>query len=330
MLRLLFLLALLTATAFAQTSPGIQSYTTNIVSTGASVSLSSTGIAFHKLSWTTSGTVSTCTTSLDTSTDGISWSVGGAVTAQTCTSPGSSTTTNVSTNFLRINITVISGGGFVTVTWNGWVTSPTSGGSNTANNGQVGAVATYAAAGGSTTIGPDANLTSNGTGTFTIGAAGSGIGVLKIAGSTSGTPTVATCSAICNTIQSGTAWQYTAVSPISLTAGPLTTTLATGTAPFTVTSTTPVSNLTTVPTTYNHSGVQQVNAHLVVDSGTLVGGTLTVTFTGSATFTSSASYACTTDDSTALNPLDITYTSGSVVVFNGTTTDTFRYICAGN
>jgi hypothetical protein len=87
----------------------------------------------------------------------------------------------------------------------------------------------------------------------------------------------------------------------------------------------PVSN-----PVYNHSGAIQTTPHTVIDSGTLAGGTLTVTFTGSAVYTSLSSYVCVPIDTTALNPMDVTYTSGSVVVFNGTGTDTFRYVCTGN
>jgi hypothetical protein len=41
-----------------------------------------------------------------------------------------------------------------------------------ANSGTAGELATYAAAGGSTVVGPDAGLISSGTGTLTVGAVG--------------------------------------------------------------------------------------------------------------------------------------------------------------
>lgn len=97
-----------------------------------------------------------------------------------------------------------------------------------------------------------------------------------------------------------------------------------------VVGTSPVSNLNAAPTTYNHSGTQAVTPHVVSDSSSFTTGTVTVTFTGSAVFTSSASYSCTATDTTASNSISVTYTSGSSVTFNGTGTDTFRYLCVGN
>ena len=60
-------------------------------------------------------------------------------------------------------------------------------------------------------------------------------------------------------ISSGTNLQIDSMSAT----GQVASTLATGTAPFSITSTTPVANLTAVPTTYDHSGTQQTATHLV-------------------------------------------------------------------
>lgn len=107
--------------------------------------------------------------------------------------------------------------------------------------------------------------------------------------------------------------------------------VATGTAPLTIASTTPVANLTTVPTTYNAAGTQQTGVHIVKDSGTLSGGTLVVTLTGSAAFTSSSTYSCAAnDDTSGVTAITVVYTSGTSVTFNGTTSDAFRYVCVGN
>jgi hypothetical protein len=69
----------------------------------------------------------------------------------------------------------------------------TGSGTVSVNNGTAGAIANYAAAGGSTTVGPDANLvdasntlTYLGSGGFTAGANGGAAGVLNLKGSTSG------------------------------------------------------------------------------------------------------------------------------------------------
>jgi hypothetical protein len=97
----------------------------------------------------------------------------------------------------------------------------------------------------------------------------------------------------------------------------------------TIGSTTPVANLTTSPATYDHAGTQRTNAHIVVDSGKLSEGTLTVFFSGAAAFSNSCSYACTVNGSTG-NDFRGIYTSGSSVTFNGTGADSFRYLCVGN
>lgn len=110
----------------------------------------------------------------------------------------------------------------------------------------------------------------------------------------------------------------------------------TGTSPFVIGSTTPVSNLTAVPTTYNAAGTQQINTHVVEDTGTLVSGTpstATITLAGSAVFTSNTSYKCTvTNSTTPANGLGIAYTDGSHFVVTGpnTVTDSFSFHCVGN
>lgn len=111
--------------------------------------------------------------------------------------------------------------------------------------------------------------------------------------------------------------------------GQTTSTLATGTAPFSITSTTPVVNLTTVPTTYDHSGTQQTATHLVQDSCTL-GTDCGVTLTGSAVYTNSTSYTCVCEDDTAINACQVNQTSGSAFTITGTGTDAIRYVCVGN
>jgi hypothetical protein len=112
--------------------------------------------------------------------------------------------------------------------------------------------------------------------------------------------------------------------------GQLSNNLATGTPPFVITSTTPVPNLTTVPTTYNHSGTQQTAVHIVEDTATLSTGAVTVTLVGSAQFTSNATYSCTANDNTAANPVQVTQTSASSITFTGTGSDVVHYICVGN
>lgn len=118
-LRIVALILCLGVPALAQQS-GLQNFTTSAVATQTSVSLAQTGINYHKLQWTTSGTVSTCTVSLDTSPDNSTWTVGGAIGGQTCTSAGSSAIFLATANFVRINVSTISGGGSITATWLGY------------------------------------------------------------------------------------------------------------------------------------------------------------------------------------------------------------------
>jgi hypothetical protein len=81
---------------------------------------------------------------------------------------------------------------------------------------------------------------------------------------------------------------------------------------------------------YSTGGTLQASPHLVNGSGSLSGGTLVVTLTGSAVFSSSSSYVCSPDDSTGINGIEVTYTSGSSFTLTGTGTDSVRYTCVGN
>lgn len=105
--------------------------------------------------------------------------------------------------------------------------------------------------------------------------------------------------------------------------------IATGTAPLVVTSTTPVVNLTAVPVTYNKSGTQQTNAHIVQDSCTL-GTDCAVTLTGASVFTNSTSYTVVCQDDTAIAACNVVQASGSAFTITGTGTDVIRYIAIGN
>lgn len=112
------------------------------------------------------------------------------------------------------------------------------------------------------------------------------------------------------------------------TAVPLDLTIATGTAPLVVASTTPVANLAATPTTYNHSGTQQTNAHDIVDSCTL-GTDCAVTLAGAAVYTSSTSYTCLAQDQTAAAATKVVQSAGNAFTITGTGTDSIRYHCSG-
>ncbi len=118
--------------------------------------------------------------------------------------------------------------------------------------------------------------------------------------------------------------------PKAVTAATLASTVATGTAPLTVASTTPVANLTAVPTTYTAAGTQQTAVHIVTGSVTLASGAGTLTLSGAAAFTSSTTYACSATDNTAANAVKLTQSSGTSISLTGTTTDAISVVCVGS
>lgn len=113
LLLLILLLSFMTGSVVAQTT--LLQYTYQIVmsnqtSTGTlSGNITLSGSTFHQLVWNVSGTVATCSVQVDSSSDGISWTSGGVIASQTCTSNGSIVSASVVSNFVRINLTAISG-----------------------------------------------------------------------------------------------------------------------------------------------------------------------------------------------------------------------------
>jgi hypothetical protein len=107
-----------------------------------------------------------------------------------------------------------------------------------------------------------------------------------------------------------------------------TVTTISGLAPFSVQSTVPVANLTTVPTTYNHSGTQQFNTHLVFDTVQLSGGTMGVTLTGSAVFNNA--FVCTATDNTNPDAVQVSTSGGNQIAFKGNGNDFIGYVCVGD
>jgi hypothetical protein len=147
--------------------------------------------------------------------------------------------------------------------------------------------------------------------------------------------------------QNHTSITFDATTPFSSgthTAPSFTSSVATGTAPLTVTSTTTVPNLTvsnhpkvqSCGTTSTCSHTALTTAQIIVGSAPLVSGTpSTVTITGfSPAFTSTTSYDCNVTDETnaANNLLKVVNTSASSITITGpaTNTDTISYVCIGN
>jgi hypothetical protein len=163
--KLFFVAALALALAGpAMAQNGLLSFTFTAVTSSSAIPNIGTGIGFHKMTWNVIGTAATCTVALDSSADGVTWTPGGAIVGQTCTSNGASAVTAGTFNYVRMTTTAFSCTGVcsVSVTWTGYVNSPGGGGTVSPNNGSAGAIANYAAAGGSTTVGPDATLVDNG------------------------------------------------------------------------------------------------------------------------------------------------------------------------
>lgn len=126
--------------------------------------------------------------------------------------------------------------------------------------------------------------------------------------------------------------------------GQVTSTLATGTAPLVIASTTTVPNLTisnhpkvqACGTTSTCSATAMTSGQIVQGSAALVSGTPSaVTITAiSPAFTSTATYNCTATEITnpANNLLSVTKVSGSSITITGpnTLTDVVGFICVGN
>lgn len=128
LLKYLFIVLLLLPVSARADGMLANKFTTAVA--GTSINNIGTSIAHHQITWNVSGTASVCTVALDTSADGITWSAGGAIAGQTCTSNGTSTVANVIANYVRINMTAltVAAGSSVTVTWNGYINTPSSGG----------------------------------------------------------------------------------------------------------------------------------------------------------------------------------------------------------
>jgi len=124
----LLLMLLLPGLARAQTIQylGMQSYTFTATGPYVTINTTGSGIGWHQLTWTKVGTINTCQIKLQQSPDGTTWS--DLIAATTCTSNGQSAATNVVATYVRMNMTVLSGGGSVTVVWTGYANNPAGGG----------------------------------------------------------------------------------------------------------------------------------------------------------------------------------------------------------
>jgi hypothetical protein len=93
------------------------------VAAGTVVALTGERAVYHRIYWYPIGTVSTCQVKLEQSADGSS-GFSDLIAAQTCTSAGVSAYTSGSANFVRPNVTTLSGGGAVFVVYEGFNGDP--------------------------------------------------------------------------------------------------------------------------------------------------------------------------------------------------------------
>lgn len=113
------------------------------------------GAHFYKFTWNVTGTVSACTIALDSSPDGTTWTAGGIIAGQACTTNGTFTSGSVTFNYYRVNPNAsITGTGSVTMNTSGYATNPASG----TGGGCIATVATLVATCG-TTAGTIASVT---------------------------------------------------------------------------------------------------------------------------------------------------------------------------
>jgi hypothetical protein len=107
--------------------------------------------------------------------------------------------------------------------------------------------------------------------------------------------------------------------------------VSTGTPPFVVNSTTPVTNLTASPTAYISSGATVAGAHIVQGFVSATTSGTAVTLSGAAAFTNSTSYVCTLGSAGAFQNYVWGATSGSSFsVASQSSTANISYICSGN
>jgi len=124
--RLLFVVFLLAFPTFADDYAMYFSYVgtaTGAASSSAQKQIG-TSVAYHKLAWNKSGAVSKCEVVVEQSATGTSgWT--DLVTAQTCTSNGTSTIFGASANYVRITFsTPVTGTGSVTASYSGYINLP--------------------------------------------------------------------------------------------------------------------------------------------------------------------------------------------------------------
>lgn len=320
---------LLSSLSFAQITT--QNVTTFTTASQAPVIVNNigSGTHFYRFTWNVTGTVSACTIALDSSPDGTTWTAGGIIAGQACTTNGTFTSGSVTFNYYRINPNAsITGTGSVIMNTSGYATNPAGGGVA----GCITVVASLSASCGTTagtiasvTDGSTASDCTTGSGTNKNACIYSGT-VWNFAGSAAGAPAFSAITPGTNTgalvigtggsltvSGSGTnnATNINGVSMASLATGIYKNTTATG-VPVIATAntdyTTPSGNIT--GTSGGLTGIPNITVGTITPT-TISGGAFSGTFTGTPTFSGNIAFTGTPTFSNTL-ALNTTGTSGGL------------------
>lgn len=113
-----FLLLGLGVSASAQSVQIQTGMTATAATTGSGIATPTT--YYHQVTWTVSGTVATCSFTIDSSSDNSSWSSGGVIPATTCTSGGVTGLINAAVGYIRINLGTFTGSGKINIQYAGY------------------------------------------------------------------------------------------------------------------------------------------------------------------------------------------------------------------
>lgn len=173
--RFLAVVLLLTGAAWAQTGYNAsRTFVSNIVAADIGLQQSS-HIIYHQVAWAVTNAPASCTFTVDSSVDGVTWTGGGIIGSTSCTAAsGSTVITLANANFIRLDVTALTAASVLTLNYTGWAFNPSGTG--------------------------DAGFSSNGAGVLTLGATGVGNGGITYKGTTSGTIGPIGCTAAACTI----------------------------------------------------------------------------------------------------------------------------------
>lgn len=121
--RVILFILLLSITGVCEAQQSFQTLTFSASGRGASLRLIGSGVNYSRMSWYTSGTVSSCSVQIDKAVD-VSGAPGtwtNLIPSSTCTTEGSSAVTSGNSSWTSINVTALGGGGSVTVTFVGFI-----------------------------------------------------------------------------------------------------------------------------------------------------------------------------------------------------------------